>query len=373
MDVLYPWHWRAQPLLGRSGSDIFAALFANQAIATLLESPHPNPQGKYSICAGGPRKIAGKLHLWTPQLGQIFPFLEQLLNSDRLREHSPTPDSLPFQGGWLGWLGYDLAWEIERLPWIKPDLLPFPVAYWYEPENFAVLDHRQQVLWLATTAPQQLDHLEQQLDTPSSQPDHHSRCNAADLKFLTNKAEYEAMVWKALEHIQVGDIFQANLSTRFKVTALINSWQLYRNLQAINPAPFASYWNTPWGSVVSSSPERLIALQGHQAETRPIAGTRARGNTSEQDTALAKALLNNVKEKAEHTMLVDLERNDLGRVCNWGSVAVNEFLALEYYSHVIHLVSNIIGTLKPTCSAIDLIRSIFPGGTITGCPKVRLP
>jgi para-aminobenzoate synthetase component I len=378
MGVLHPWHWRSHPLSGRSGSTIFAALFADQAIATLLESPASPPQAqpRYSICAGRPRRMAGQLRLWTPALGKILPCLEQLLqmghqNIDQQTHYPRVPPDLPFVGGWLGWLGYDLAWEIEDLPRLKTDSLPFPVAFWYEPENFAVLDHQEQVLWLATTQAEHLDHLEKRLASPDKVQAPPPYFQLTDIHFLTTQNEYEAIVQRALQHIQAGEIYQANLSTRFKVTAEVDPWQLYRTLQTINPSPFASYWRTPWGLVVSASPERLVALQAGQAQTRPIAGTRPRGLTPTQDQAFAQALLQNTKEIAEHIMLVDLERNDLGRVCEWGSVAVNEFLFLEYYSHVMHLVSNIIGTLKPTCSAVDLIRSVFPGGTITGCPKVR--
>jgi para-aminobenzoate synthetase component 1 len=292
-------------------------------------------------------------------------------NRDPQTHFSDVPPDLPFIGGWLGWLGYDLAWEIEDLPRLKTDSLPFPIAFWYEPENFAVLDHQQQVLWLATTQAEKLNHLEERLASPHKIQAPPSYLQLTDIHFLTTQSEYEGIVRKALQHIQAGEIYQANLSTRFNVTAEVDPWQLYQTLQTINPSPFASYWKTPWGSVVSASPERLVALQARQAQTRPIAGTRSRGLTPAQDQAFAQALLKNTKETAEHIMLVDLERNDLGRVCEWGSVAVNEFLVLEYYSHVMHLVSNVIGTLKPTCSAVDLIRSLFPGGTITGCPKVR--
>jgi para-aminobenzoate synthetase component I len=142
-------------------------------------------------------------------------------------------------------------------------------------------------------------------------------------------------------------------------------------LQQINPSPFASYWQTPWGAVISCSPERLVQLQGRKCQTRPIAGTRSRGATPTQDAQQAQDLLANTKERAEHIMLVDLERNDLGRVCDWGSVVVDELLVIERYSHVMHLVSNIIGSLDSTCDPIDLIGALFPGGTITGCPKVR--
>jgi para-aminobenzoate synthetase component I len=146
-------------------------------------------------------------------------------------------------------------------------------------------------------------------------------------------------------------------------------------LQAINPSPFASYWRSPFGDVISCSPERLV--EGHWAgnnfrvSTRPIAGTRRRGHTPQQDQLLAVELRSNAKEQAEHIMLVDLERNDLGRVCEWGSVQVDELLTIEHYSHVMHLVSNVVGTLKPEYDSVDLIRAMFPGGTITGCPKVR--
>ncbi|MGC1244854.1 MAG: chorismate-binding protein, partial [Spirulinaceae cyanobacterium] len=150
-----------------------------------------------------------------------------------------------------------------------------------------------------------------------------------------------------------------------------NSWAIYQQLQGINPSPFASYWQTPWGTVISCSPERLVQLRGDRAQTRPIAGTRSRGLTPQKDQQLAEELLTNTKERAEHIMLVDLERNDLGKVCQWGSVEVDELLTIERYSHVMHLVSNVKGTLQSHLDAVDLLKAIFPGGTITGCPKVR--
>ncbi|MGF1600478.1 MAG: anthranilate synthase component I [Thermosynechococcaceae cyanobacterium] len=368
MDQLRPWYWRSQPLHDRTGAAIFAQLFREHDIATLLESP-PASQRRYSICAGGPRLIAGRPQLWTPNVGQVFDML-------RNRQQQPEPDSslaprtLPFIGGWLGWLGYDVAGEIERLPSVKQDSLPFPVAYWYEPENFAVLDHHQQQLWLAVSEASQLDLLEQQLQTPYEA----EALNGSLLQettLLTPQAEYEQMVRQAQQHIEAGDIFQANLSTRFVAEAELDPWALYCHLHRINPSPFASYWQTPWGTVVSCSPERLVQLEGRRAQVRPIAGTRARGKTTALDQGLAHELSTNTKEQAEHIMLVDLERNDLGRVCQWGSVEVDELLSIEYYSHVMHLVSNVVGTLAPQRTVIDLMQSVFPGGTITGCPKVR--
>jgi para-aminobenzoate synthetase component I len=363
--MISPWYWRSLPLQGRSGSEIFQSLFAGEAIATLLESPYPSDSpdlARFSLIASGPRP--GRL--WTPVVGEILPFLRR----DREpAEPGEIPDFLPFHGGWLGWLGYDLAREIEELPDRNRVTLPFPVAYWYEPETFVIADHQQQRLWLAASDRVDLDKYEGLL---SFSPAFSFRNpHSSPLVFQSDRADYEAAVKKALQYIQAGDIFQANLSLRFQTTTTADGWQIYRALQKINPSPFASYWRTPWGEVVSCSPERLVKLENGIASTRPIAGTRARGANQKLDEALAQELLTNTKERAEHIMLVDLERNDLGRVCLYGSVEVDELLTIERYSHVMHLVSNVKGRLDPRYDAIDLIRALFPGGTITGCPKVR--
>ena len=379
MDVILPWHWRSLPLNQKTGSEIFAVLFKSSdgAIATLLESPYlASSEGsltRYSLCAGAPRVVAEKPQLWTPEIGEILPFLQQLLDRPTLQSDL-VPDSLPFQGGWLGWLGYDLAWEIERLPYLKSDTLPFPITYWYEPDCFAVLDHQQQILWLAATEVGQLDQMQARLVVPTA--DRESLVLTENLApkpvaFHLSQTDYESAILRAKKHIQAGDIFQANLSLRFETQTAADSWSIYQALQQINPSPFASYWQTPWGAVISCSPERLVKLQGQHAETRPIAGTHPRGINPDQDRQFAQDLLSNAKEQAEHIMLVDLERNDLGRVCEWGSVNVDELLTIERYSHVMHLVSNVVGTLKTQYTAVDLIRALFPGGTITGCPKVR--
>jgi para-aminobenzoate synthetase component 1 len=384
LKFLSPWYWRSLPLENRTGSEVFAKLFLDRhAIATLLESPlvereYPSKLARYSICAGSPRIINGKSQIWTPNIGNILSFLRQLLQ----QQITPSPEieDLPFTGGWLGWLGYDLAWEIERLPTLNSDPLPFPVAYWYEPSDFAVLDRQQQILWLAASIPEELDRMEERLIQEQRSRGAGEQgaipcgCPGAGVVspvFLTSQTDYENSVRKALKYIQAGDIFQTNLSLRFQTQTQADSWSIYRALQTINPSPFASYWQTPWGAVISCSPERLVQLQGNLAQTRPIAGTRSRGATPEGDRQIASEFMVNFKERAEHIMLVDLERNDLGRVCQWGSVKVDELLIIERYSHVMHLVSNAIGKLRPDLDAIDLIRAMFPGGTITGCPKVR--
>ncbi|MEM7773534.1 MAG: anthranilate synthase component I, partial [Cyanobacteria bacterium P01_A01_bin.37] len=285
-------------------------------------------------------------------------------------------------GGWLGWLGYDVAWEIEHLSTTHADALPFPVAYWYVPDCFAVLDHWDQTLWLAATDASDLDRMDAvlvnaQVRTQGRVMGKGDRLYTDDqnprvpIHFVSDQSSYEAAVMQAKKYIRAGDIFQANLSLRFSSPTQADSWSIYTALQRLNPSPFASYWHTPWGAVISCSPERLVQRRGNLAQTRPIAGTRPRGKTPAHDQGLEKELLDNRKENAEHIMLVDLERNDLGRVCEWGSVSVDELLTIERYSHVMHLVSNVMGTVRSPNTSIDLIRALFPGGTITGCPKVR--
>ncbi|MEL7520200.1 MAG: anthranilate synthase component I [Cyanobacteria bacterium J06553_1] len=414
--------WRSRPLAHLTGSDVFARLFQPQTvketlkatpagIATLLESPYPlpseslpdaaRPMARYSICAGAPRVTEGVPQLWTPPVGQILPLLAQLGSLRQSVSESPdssadgvVPDeNLPFVGGWLGWLGYDLAWEIEQLPWLKEDALPFPVAFWYEPANFAVLDHQAQRLWLAAETMASLAGMDRQISAVSSMPRDSalagSNATGSDrpmstssiyidkpnidrpLKFETEQADFEQAVSQAKAHICAGDVFQVNHSLRFQTQTNSSSWEVYQKLHRINPSPFASYWHTPWGSVVSCSPERLVHLNAGVAQSRPIAGTRPRGKSQAEDSAIAQELLSDPKERAEHIMLVDLERNDLGRVCHWGSVQVNELMSIERYSHVMHLVSNVVGQFPVEGSAAQLIAALFPGGTITGCPKVR--
>ena len=368
------WLWLQRSLPDEiTGADVWESLYADELITVLLESPAKSSSklARYSIAAGKPRQI------WTPAVGEILPCLEQLQSRMRTAQNSnlDLPDQLPFTGGYLGWLGYDLAWEIERLPYTKSDTLSFPVAFWYEPSSFAVVDHHTQNVWLAASDRNELTELSDRLSNGLSRssfsklPNYSQSVQAPT--YSPEQQGYEAMVETAKQHICAGDIFQANLSMRFGYPWSADGWELYRHLQHINPSPFASYWRTTWGEVISVSPERLVSLRDRHAETRPIAGTRPRGKNEQHDQQLERELLACIKEQAEHIMLVDLERNDLGRVCEWSSVKVDELLVIERYSHVMHLVSNVVGTLRSDRTLVDLIRATFPGGTITGCPKVR--
>jgi para-aminobenzoate synthetase component I len=269
------------PLLNRTGSEIFDRLFRHEQIATLLESPANDLERsgltRYSICAGSPTVIADRSQVFTPAVGKILDCLRDLLASTTAAK-TDLPAHLPFTGGWLGWLGYELAWEIEQLPDLGIDPLPFPVAYWYEPSAFAVLDHWEQVLYICSATTTELDRLEARLDRSLAQPLGSSIAtpitspipnkHPTDLHFLTSAAEYQQSILQAQQYIQAGDIFQANLSLRFSTQTNLDSWQIYQRLQAINPSPFASYWQTPWGAMMSCSPERLVRHQETGAKSR---------------------------------------------------------------------------------------------------------
>jgi para-aminobenzoate synthetase component I len=225
-----PWHWHSVPLKNRTGSEIFAALFlstpsvdgTNKAIATLLESPTPvTALARYSICAGAPRIINGLTRCWTPANGEIFSWLSQLINQPHHSNNAPA--DLPFTGGWLGWLGYEAAWELEKLPTLSSDPLSFPVAYWYEPANFAVLDHQTNLLHLAVTDLDQMEVLLAKLQMPKKTPVPR-HIEPAQITYLTTAQQYQAAVRQVQEYIQAGDIYQANLSVRFTAQVASSGW-----------------------------------------------------------------------------------------------------------------------------------------------------
>jgi len=191
------------------------------------------------------------------------------------------------------------------------------------------------------------------------------------LKSNFSREEYLKAVAVAREYICAGDIFQVNLSQRFAADLSIPPYELYQRLRRINPAPFASYLNFADVVVVGASPERFLKVSGDRVETRPIKGTRPRGKTETEDRALASELLSSVKDRAENVMIVDLERNDIGRVCRYGTVEVTELAILETFPTVFHLTSTVVGRLRPGKGRVDLLKATFPGGSITGAPKVR--
>ncbi len=270
------------------------------------------------------------------------------------------------KNGAFGFLSYDFAWEIEKLPNLAKHDLNVPRLVFVIPKTLIIFDHWLGEIEVHSEDPSSIVERLQQ-PRPYQSPNLVNQYGHCDPKLSSNfdKAQFENIVRKAKEYIAAGDIYQVNLSQRLLQTGIQeHPFEIYKRLRKINPSPFASYFDFGDLKIVSCSPERLIKLENGIAETRPIAGTRPA-------TATPSELLLDPKERAEHIMLVDLERNDLGRVCEYGSVHVDEKMIIEKYSHVIHIVSNVIGKLRKDKNQFDLIKAMFPGGTITGCPKIR--
>ena len=310
----------------------------------------------------------------------------------------PAPGLPPFWSGAVGYLSYDLVRDFETLPSIAKDDLLLPYLQFGLYDIITAVDHQTDRLQIIFCPPMErfvgepreklyregLDRLaEWEARLSGRSFPHNVRLPIDQMAFHPDQTRdaYLDQVRQCQEYIAAGDIYQANLSHRFTLqppsTYLDGrdrqpyEQELYRRLQSINPSPFSGLIHFDDVTLISSSPERLVRLHNRQADTRPIAGTRPRGLDARDDTRLIGELLANEKERAEHLMLVDLERNDLGRVCQFGSVKVDEFMEIEQYSHVSHIVSNISGTLRPDAAPFDLIQALFPGGTITGVPKIR--
>ena len=344
----------------------------------LLESLNPLPKtGRYSIV---PLRWQERYRLRNEGLYLCRDNKEFLLDGDPLTlladilalRATPTSADTPFPGGFFGYFGYDLAGQIEELPRTAQRDLPVPDLDLYWVDLTAVYDHNKQQLTLSSLDETiDLLGLEHQVRNSQCPLPQHQLTLATLPQPVLKQQQFESMVQRGKDYIAAGDIYQVNLSCRFDVQLSGESSELYRRLRELNPSPFACLLHFPELDIISSSPERLASLQQGLAETRPIAGTRPRGYTPPEDQHLGEELLGHPKERAEHIMLLDLERNDLGKVCQSGSVKVDELMVLERYSHVTHIVSNVRGNLRPECGPFDLLRATFPGGTITGVPKKR--
>ena len=335
-----------------------------------------------------------KAGVWEEQNGNAFLFLEQQLVK------APCgigPSFLPFSGGAIGCFSYDLARNFEVLPEHAQDDLQFPDIYVLFVEAFVVVDHQMSTLWLVfSPSPERIAkknseelYREGQLRLVELEAKLQSvdqawkEAKPGPLSFRMQEgqsaSDYQDRVRECQRFIKAGDIYQANLSHRFQIEGVTDHFpspvqagaNLYRQIRQLNPSPHSAFLVFESDVIVCNSPERLVRLADGHADMRPIAGTRPRGEGTVEDRRLAEDLLSNVKERAEHLMLVDLVRNDLGRVCRYGSIHVDEFMTVERYSHVMHLVSHVIGRLCEGSQAFDLIRAVFPGGTITGVPKVH--
>ncbi len=282
---------------------------------------------------------------------------------------------IPFCGGWFIYLGYELVEEIEPRLRIPKSPFNLPTAFASRVNTSIIFDHVDNEILITSDNKDSFHNDIKVIEKDFSKILHENSKSSGTVKILKKGSEYEhqEQVRKCIDYIFQGEIFQANLSRlwKFQIDKKINEIEIYRQLRNKNPSPFAGHIKYKDSNIICSSPERLVSVNGDYLETRPIAGTRPRGSSGLQDIELSKELINSDKEKAEHLMLVDLERNDISKVCKPGSVKVNEMMTIESYAHVHHIVSNICGQKIDNITPGRIIRSLFPGGTITGCPKVR--
>lgn len=336
------------------------------------------------VTCRGNRITLARGRLKSEETGNLFEFLRQVGSKYR---SVTLPGLPPFSAGAVGYLSYEMVRQLERLPArVEPDVEMDDAIFMYF-RNLVAFDHVRHRLFLISNvlseedpgtlqekyarALRELDRLERKLTRPLRLP--RLRPPQGKLQVVPNMTpqEYEAMVERGKEYIRAGDVFQVVLSQRLTVPVRVPPFQVYRALRVVNPSPYMYFLRLGKVSVLGSSPEMLVKVTGRDVEYRPIAGTRPRGKTEEEDKLLAAELLSDEKERAEHIMLVDLGRNDVGRVSEFSSVRPERIMFVERYSHVMHLVSLIKGRLRPDADSYAALAACFPAGTLTGAPKVR--
>ncbi len=386
--------------LSLSPVEAFELLQGEQGIFFLDSSLNPYGLGRYSFLGCNPflvfkskgREIEiieeGKKKAY--QTGDPFEALRDILNRYRM---SPLPNSPPFTGGAVGYFGYDLCHFIETLPSHSLDDLSLPDCYLAFYDALLIFDRGENKTYISSCGLKKTSARDLKAKLASGRKQSESRPKVPSPGRVSGfrpggtgkgekeipgglssnfiKEDYLKAVRKAKDYIGAGDIYQVNLSQRLSTDLSVSPFELYRRLRRINPAPFSSFLNFAGTAVVSASPERFLCLRGRKVETRPMKGTRPRGEDARGDERLKTELLKSEKDKAELVMIVDLERNDLGRVCEYGSVRVRGPRTLESYATVFQTTATIEGVLSKGRDRIDLLKATFPGGSITGAPKVR--
>src|SRR3954447_18990161 len=365
----------------------------------LLESAEQGRLGRYSFLGFRPRAMLryadGELREWrgdmdpdsdpvaVRQVDDPYGAVSEYLGAFRL---PPLDDLPPFAGGAVGFFGYDLVRTVEPLAEPNPDPIGLPDMALMISDVLVVFDHMRHELTLMAyaftgedadldaayaDAVRTLTELRERLRGPVPRRETRGVREVAEFVSNMTREQFEANVSRIIEYIHAGDAFQVVPSQRFSAPAPVEAFSIYRGLRPVNPSPYMYFLDFGDFQVAGASPEPLAKVTGRRAETRPIAGTYPRGATAEEDLAQAEALLDDPKERAEHVMLVDLGRNDLGRVCEYGTVSVDEYMVVETYSHVFHIVSQVSGTLRAEVGAMDVLRATLPAGTLSGAPKVR--
>jgi anthranilate synthase component 1 len=353
--------------------------------AFLLESAEQGQRvGRYSFIGVRPRTVLR----WSLGDEPADPYALAAAEVGRYRP-APLEDLPPFAGGAVGYFGYDLVRTVEPLGAPNPDPVGLPDMALMLSDVLVVFDHLRHTISVLVNVYAGEEAAGTDLDTAYAEAVatiHKARDLLAGPvprpaptparprpAFTSNmpREGFEAMVARIVEYVHAGDAFQVVPSQRWSAPLDVDPFSVYRGLRVVNPSPYMYFLDFLDFQVAGASPEPLLTVSGRRVSTRPIAGTRPRGATITEDAAIAQELLADEKERSEHVMLVDLARNDLGRVSEYGSVSVDGFMAVETYSHVMHIVSNVSGTLRPDVTAMDALRSVLPAGTLSGAPKVR--
>jgi anthranilate synthase component 1 len=350
--------------------------------AFLLESAEQGQRvGRYSFIGIRPRSVLR----WS--LGDAGdPYALAAAEVARWTQ-APLPDLPPFAGGAVGFFAYDLVRTVEPLGDPNPDVLGLPDMALMLSDVLVIFDHLKHTISILVNvfaedgadvargyadAATRIAEVRELLAGPVPRPEA-PRPPRELPQFTSNleREQFEAMVARIVEYVHAGDAFQVVPSQRWSAETDIDAFSIYRGLRVVNPSPYMYFLDFGDFHIAGASPEPLLTVSGRSVSTRPIAGTRPRGADAEEDVTIAAGLLEDEKERAEHVMLVDLGRNDLGRVCEYGSVKVDTFMAIETYSHLMHIVSSVSGTLRHDVGPMDALRSVLPAGTLSGAPKVR--
>ncbi|HEX3804513.1 MAG TPA: anthranilate synthase component I [Solirubrobacteraceae bacterium] len=342
----------------------------------LLESADYGRVGRYSFIGYRPRKVL-RWSLGDP--GDPYELAAAELERARV---APNPDLPPFAGGAVGMFAYDLVRTVEPLGDPNPDTIGLPDLALMLTDTVVAFDHLKRTVTVVANvysgdapdiAHEKIAEVRRILagPLPPARPDSSAERIAPEFKSNMSREQFEATVARIIDYVYAGDAFQVVPSQRWSAAVPISAFSIYRGLRAVNPSPYMYFLDFGDFEIAGCSPEPLVTVSGRKVSTRPIAGTRPRGSTAEEDASIAEGLLADPKECAEHVMLVDLGRNDLGRVSEYGSVKVEDFMVVENYSHVMHIVSNVSGTLRPGMSSLQALRSVLPAGTLSGAPKVR--
>lgn len=320
----------------------------------LLDSSRMGRDGRWSIAGWAPREIV--------RLDESSDFLHHIQRS--LKGKNPTQSEFPFLGGWIGYIGYEAYSHFEKkVPPRHSDLIPEALFGWYE--NFYLYDHDKKKAY-ATVDFDPLKRVARGIQTP---PFVRGELRGVESNFT--KTAYLKAIARIQDYLQAGDCYQVNLSQRFQCQTEKTAFALYQKLRQVSPAPYSAFLNLGDFQILSTSPESFLQIEGDQVTTRPIKGTRPRGLTPAEDARLKEELITSKKEQAELLMITDLLRNDLGKVCRPGTIQVSNLREIESYAQVHQAVSTIKGVLKEETDVTDLLRVTFPGGSVTGAPKIR--